>query len=297
VMLEGFAEDARRVLVLASRECRRWGHAALDVGHVALVARWCGDDLGLSLGAAAAVRTAAKNHLAGQHVDRHHTGVMLTLYQLLCTAMVEAIETRPGLDPDRASFTTALQTARDQLVTAAGVLPIADLPVDDRPADLADDEAGRAQSRLGLIGTAVLATLLPARRPRYSNRNVKCSTSRYHARDDGRPALPTAIVAIDITVRTPPINLTPTRRPPARQRHRHPHGPTTPSAPRPPTRRERVTAILLSEPRHDWHGWELAQRLQITQHNLLTQLSEWARLGFIERTGKGTYALDRPPPG
>jgi hypothetical protein len=35
-----------------------------------------GDDLGLSLGAAAAVRTAAKNHLAGQHVDRHHTGVI-----------------------------------------------------------------------------------------------------------------------------------------------------------------------------------------------------------------------------
>jgi hypothetical protein len=63
------------------------------------------------------------------------------------------------------------------------------------------------------------------------------------------------------------------------------------------TRRERVTAILLSEPRHDWHGFELAEKLQITQHNLLTQLSEWARLGFIERTGQGTYALDTPPAG
>jgi hypothetical protein len=63
------------------------------------------------------------------------------------------------------------------------------------------------------------------------------------------------------------------------------------------TRRDRVTAILLSEPRHDWHGFELAEKLQITQHNLLTQLSEWARLGFIERTGKGTYALDTPPAG
>jgi hypothetical protein len=27
----------------------------------------------------------------------------------------------------------------------------------------------------------------------------------------------------------------------------------------------------------------------------LTQLGEWARLGFI-RTGAGTYALDTPPP-
>ncbi|MDQ3765422.1 MAG: hypothetical protein M3460_29410 [Actinomycetota bacterium] len=29
---------------------------------------------------------------------------------------------------------------------------------------------------------------------------------------------------------------------------------------------------------------------------MLTQLSEWARLGFIRRTGTGTYALDTPPP-
>ena len=29
---------------------------------------------------------------------------------------------------------------------------------------------------------------------------------------------------------------------------------------------------------------------------MLTQLSEWARLGFIRRTGTGTYALD-PPTG
>jgi hypothetical protein len=46
---------------------------------------------------------------------------LLTLYQLLRMAMVEAIETRPGLDPDRASFTSALQAARDQLVSAYGV--------------------------------------------------------------------------------------------------------------------------------------------------------------------------------
>jgi hypothetical protein len=40
---------------------------------------------------------------------------LLTLYQLLRMAMTTAVETRPGTNPDRASFTTALQTARDQL--------------------------------------------------------------------------------------------------------------------------------------------------------------------------------------
>ena len=103
--------------------------------------------------------------------------------------MVDAVETRPGTDPDRASFTTAMETARDQLTAAAGIFP-------DGPADLP-----------GAIGRAVLATLLPARRPRYSARNVKCTTSRYHARDDGRPDLPATITAIDITISTPPVDL------------------------------------------------------------------------------------------
>ena len=79
------------------------------------------------------------------------------------------METRPGTDPDRASFTTAMEAARDQLTAARGICP-------DGPADLP-----------GAIGRAVLATLLPARRPRYSARKVKCATSRYLNRDDGRP--------------------------------------------------------------------------------------------------------------
>ena len=116
---------------------------------------------------------------------------LLTLYQLLRMAMVTAVETRPGTDPDRASFTTALEAARDQLTAARGICP-------DGPADLP-----------GVIGRAVLATLLPARRLRYSARKVKCATSRYLNRDDGRPAPPTAITAIDITVRTPPLDLKP----------------------------------------------------------------------------------------
>ena len=101
-------------------------------------------------------------------------------------AMVTAVETRPGTDPDRASFTTALEAAREELTAARGVCP-------GGPADLP-----------GVIGRSVLATLLPARRLRYSARKVKCATSRYLNRDDGQPHAATAITAIDITVHTPP---------------------------------------------------------------------------------------------
>jgi hypothetical protein len=40
------------------------------------------------------------------------TWALLALYQLLRMAMTDAAATRPGTDPDRASFTAALQTAR-----------------------------------------------------------------------------------------------------------------------------------------------------------------------------------------
>ena len=143
------------------------------------------------------------------------TWALLTLYQLLRMAMVDAVETRPGTDPDRASFTTAMEAAKDQLTAARGICP-------DGPADLP-----------GAIGRAVLATLLPARRPRYSARKVKRATSRYLNRDDGRPADPTAITAIDIAISTPPVDLKPGRthrdrnpppRPPRPPRPAHPPG-------------------------------------------------------------------------
>ena len=159
------------------------------------------------------------------------TWALLTLYQLLRMAMVTAVETRPGTDPDRASFTTAMETAKDQLTAAAGVCP-------DGPADLP-----------GAIGRAVLATLLPARRPRFSARKVKCATSRYLNRDDGRPAHPAAITAIDIAISTPPVDLKP-----GRTRYDR----STPRPPRPPTRRERVTAIITSQPPREWSGHDLA---------------------------------------
>ncbi|MGV9303831.1 transposase [Nonomuraea sp. NPDC003727] len=80
----------------------------------------------------------------------------LTLYQVLRRAMTDAVETSPGTDPDRACFTTALDTAREQVITAHAIVPGTD------DIDL-----------LGTIGRAVLAGLLPARRPRLGIRKVK----------------------------------------------------------------------------------------------------------------------------
>jgi Insertion element 4 transposase N-terminal/Transposase DDE domain len=193
---------------------------------------------------------------------------LLTLYQLLRMAIVTAVETRPGTDPDRASFTTALEAARDQLTAAAGICP-------GGPADLA-----------GIIGRAVLATLLPARRPRFSARKVKCATSRYLNHGDQRPHTVTTITAINVTVRTPPLHhpvSRPHRQSPARL------------GPRRPTRRDMITAIITSQPPRDWSGHELAILLGVKPHNMLTQLAEWARIGLFTRASSGTYRLNTPP--
>src|SRR5207244_4304833 len=120
------------------------------------------------------------------------TWALLMLYQLLRMAMVDAVETRPGTDPDRASFTTAMQAAKDQLTA-----------------------------------------------------------------------------------------------PPRRDR-------TAPAPPRPPTRQERITAIITSQPPRDWSGHELALLLGVKPRNILTQLGQWARQGFFTRTGFGTYRLNTP---
>jgi hypothetical protein len=198
---------------------------------------------------------------------------LLTVCQLLRTAMVTAVETRPGTNPDRASFTTALETARDQLTAAAGICP-------DGPADLA-----------GVIGRAVLATLLPARRPRFSARKVKCATSRYLNHGDQRPHAATAITAIAVTVRTPPLD-----DPATRASKRRPHRKTSAlTGPQPPTRRQLITAIITGQPPRDWSGHELAIRLGVKPRTMLTQLREWALLGFFTHTGYGTYRLNTPP--
>jgi hypothetical protein len=40
-----------------------------------------------------------------------------------------------------------------------------------------------------------------------------------------------------------------------------------------------------------WRGRELADKLSINPRNMLTQLAEWTRLGFLTRTHAGTYLL------
>ena len=76
-------------------------------------------------------------------------------------AISDATATIPGADPDRASFSVAIQAARDQVIQAAGVL------------------AGTTIDLAGAIGRAVLDHPLPPRRMRVSPRAVKRPLSRY----------------------------------------------------------------------------------------------------------------------
>lgn len=89
---------------------------------------------------------------------------LLATYQILRLAISDAIDTHGGIDPDRGSFTIALQAARDQLTQAAGV--IADTVID----------------LIGAIGRRVLNNLMPDRRLRVSPRIVKRAISKYQAR-------------------------------------------------------------------------------------------------------------------
>jgi hypothetical protein len=88
---------------------------------------------------------------------------LLVTYQVLRTAISDATSTVPGADPDRASFAVALNTARDQVILAAGVT------------------AGAVTDLAGNIGRTVLASLIPSRRLRISPRVVKRAMSRYNA--------------------------------------------------------------------------------------------------------------------
>ena len=118
---------------------------------------------------------------------------LLTLYQALRREMVTAAQTVPGTDPDRASFTIALQTAIDTVTGADGVVTSALL-------------------HPGRIGRAVLDRLLPPRRPRVSVRKVKSPLSRWNKADPHRPARSTPVTAMGITVHHPDAPETATRR-------------------------------------------------------------------------------------
>jgi hypothetical protein len=112
---------------------------------------------------------AIKKSMLGRRVLRARTmaGIaqevyaLLTAYQLIRIAIADATATVPNADPDRAGFSIALQTARDQVIQAAGVIT-------DSVVDL-----------VGAIGRAVLSRPMTARRLRASPRAVKRPLSRY----------------------------------------------------------------------------------------------------------------------
>jgi hypothetical protein len=117
--------------------------------------------------------------LRGQYPDvvAQETWSLLTTYQILRTAMADAILHRPDIDPDRASFSIALNTARDQIIRAAAIT------------------ASTKIDLVGRIGTAVLDALLPDRRARTHARATKRAISKYRAkaRNVDRRTHPTTI--------------------------------------------------------------------------------------------------------
>jgi hypothetical protein len=146
--------------------------------------------------------------------------------------MVDAVESTPGTDPDRAGFTVALQAARDRLIRASRILP-------EVPGDAA-----------GGIAIAVLDALMPGRRPRTSARKVKCPTSRYAANPTTEhPLTSQKATRLDNEI------------------HTRAH----PDAPSPPPgctgkrtkdgRRNQVLRLLRTEPHRPWHATEVAHAL------------------------------------
>jgi hypothetical protein len=244
---------------------------------------------------------------------------LLATYQVLRMAMTDAARAG-GLDPDRAGFTIALEAARDTLSNATGILPT--------------EHEGRIDLT-GVIGRAVLAHPLPARRARYSARKVKSPISRYHARpaDDNRPLVTTSIETVTTEIHEPvagqrvaeepaaaqPVTAGPCAptSPPAEHPRRTPPqrvpppptlSPATMAASgagrtvahdpshRPPPTPAEVLELLRSDPYRPWHGRDVAQILNVTNINsLCTRMSQWAGKGLLHKIGRATYTLAPAP--
>lgn len=107
---------------------------------------------------------------------------LLVTYQALRIAIADATIGRPDLDPDRGSFTIALNAARDQLVLAAAVIA--------ETVDL-----------IGVIGRHVLEDRMPARRLRTNPRVVKRAISKFVAKSaTGRVRAPSRKATITINI-------------------------------------------------------------------------------------------------
>jgi hypothetical protein len=91
---------------------------------------------------------------------------LLAVYQAIIRLSVDAATTVPGLDPDRISFTIALQTARDQVITATGTT---------------------FTVLLGATGQAVLRGLHRPRRNRTHARSIKQPMSKYAYNNNQHP--------------------------------------------------------------------------------------------------------------
>jgi Insertion element 4 transposase N-terminal/Transposase DDE domain len=110
------------------------------------------------------------------------TWALLALYQALRTAVADAVQSVPGLDPDRAGWQAAVETARNLVTAAANI-------TDTAGSDLAGD-----------IGRAALASLHGPRRPRVCARKVKSPLSRWHAHPQGKPRTTKKITSITTDV-------------------------------------------------------------------------------------------------
>jgi len=115
--------------------------------------------------------------LHGRVLRSHHPAdidqevyALLTIYQTIIRITTDATTTITGLDPHRASFTIALDTARNQVITATGIHP-----------------HNRDTPTHG-IAHAVLAHLHPARhRSRIKARTRKNAVSKYQHNKNQHP--------------------------------------------------------------------------------------------------------------
>ncbi|MEW1725228.1 IS4 family transposase [Streptomyces sp. NPDC093109] len=198
---------------------------------------------------------------------RQEMWALLTVYQLLRTAMADAAATT-GLDPDRMSFTRALESAQLSVINAAGITPAPTAPDTHSPPDT--------------IHRTLLAHPLPPRRSRTSTRKVKSPISRYHAAPQtGRPARSTSVTDITLTIHHPGNPAPP------------PPTPTTP--PRRPTRLDQIINAMHHDPDRIWTPKEITRAIdyQGSSGTLVTQLTRWVTKGFLRKIALGVYT---PPP-
>ncbi|WP_234042296.1 IS4 family transposase [Streptomyces marianii] len=196
----------------------------------------------------------------------------LLVYQLLRMAMVDAVESRPGIDADRASFTVALEAARDQVIL------------------ISVNDATTAQDALvGRIGTAVLEALLPPRRPRTSARSVKSGRTRYPLRPaEPRPRQSTTITGLTVTLRPAPAA------PPSsvHDRREDQRKAVTGFRPMGSGNRNRVFHLMAADPERAWRPREVTIALGIhSAASFATQMSQWAAEGLLKKIAYGTYML------